>query len=142
VSSPDAAASAADADRTVLDPPPWDESKVVALQSIGVILNDFLVPKIVHLPSFAVAWETFVTQSDAHFYLMGMPLTGAAKGLRPSLVETWEKPWTKCEEMGAVVVRRASASAQHVDSPAPFTQESLVVFVGVNKCVRCIRVGR
>jgi hypothetical protein len=40
--------------------------------------------------------------------------------------------------MGAVVIRRASAAAQHVHSPAPFTQESLVVFVDVIKGVRSI----
>jgi len=62
----------------------------------------------------------------------------AEKGFRRSLVEIWEKTWAKCEEMGAVVVRRASATAQHVDSPAPFTQESLVVFVDGIKCVRSI----
>src|SRR5260221_14333229 len=62
----------------------------------------------------------------------------STEGLRPSLVEIWEKTWAKCEELGAVVVRRASAAAQHVGSPAPFTQESLVVFVDVIKYVRGI----
>ena len=47
----------------------------------------------------------------------GVPSTG---GLRPSLVEIWEKTWAKCEEMGAVVVKWASAVAQHVGSLAPF----------------------
>ena len=37
-----------------------------------------------------------------------------------------------------MVVRRASAAAQHVGSPAPFTQESLVMFVDVVKSVRSI----
>jgi len=53
-------------------------------------------------------------------------------------VEIWEKTWAKCEEMGAVVIRRASAAAQYVNSPAPFTQESLVTFVDVIKGVRSI----
>jgi hypothetical protein len=59
-------------------------------------------------------------------------LMAAAEALRPSLVEIWEKTRLKCEEMGAVVVRFA---AQHLYAPAPFTQESLVGFVGVIKCV-------
>jgi hypothetical protein len=50
----------------------------------------------------------------------------------------WEKTWARCEEMGAVIVRRASAAARRVESPAPFTQESLVVFVDVIKSVRGI----
>ena len=41
--------------------------------------------------------------------------------------------------MDVVVVRRASATTQHVDSPAPFTQESLVVFVDI---IKCVSIGR
>jgi C-terminal region of Mon2 protein len=61
-SSPDTPASAttvpvvADGDMPTLDSSSsWDESKVVALQSMGSILNDFLVSKIIHLPSFGAA---------------------------------------------------------------------------------------
>ncbi|KAF8656137.1 hypothetical protein AX16_002739 [Volvariella volvacea WC 439] len=39
----------------------WDESKVLALQSLGSIFYDFLAPKIVHIPSFEKAWDVFVT---------------------------------------------------------------------------------
>jgi len=60
-SSPDATASAADVDRLALDSSSWDGSKVVALEWTGAILNDTPVSKIMHLPTFAVAWETFVT---------------------------------------------------------------------------------
>jgi len=158
-SSPDSTASPADANKQALDSSSWDESKVVALQSIGAILNDFLVSKIMHLPSFAAAWETFVSHIRDAFLLDGravsapalrcleralkaaaaaVPSTDAEAGLRSSLVEIWEKTWAKCEEMGAVIVRRASAAAQHVGSPPPFTQESLVVFVDVIKSVRSI----
>ncbi|KAH9018228.1 hypothetical protein EDB83DRAFT_2528502 [Lactarius deliciosus] len=128
----------------------WDESKVVALQSIGAILNDFLLSKIIHLSSFAAAWETFVTHIRDAFLLdsravsapalrcLERALKAAAPSdaldLRQSLAEIWEKTWAKCDEMGTVVVRRATASAQH----APFTQESLVAFVDVIKCVRGI----
>ena len=139
-----------------LSPSSWDESKVVALQSIGAILSDFLVSKIIHLPSFGAVWETFVTHIRDAFLLDSRAVSAPAlrcleralraaadvpsdaEALRPSLVEIWEKTWVKCEEMGAVVVRRASVAAQHVHTPAPFTQESLVVFVDVIKCVRSI----
>jgi hypothetical protein len=53
-------------------------------------------------------------------------------------VGIWEKAWVKCEETGAAVVRHASVVAQYVHAPAPFTQESLVAFVDVIKCVRSI----
>lgn len=161
-SSPDSTiASPADANkRQDASSSSWDDSKVVALQSIGAIMNDFLVSKVMHLPSFAAAWETFVTHIRDAFLLDGRAVSAPAlrcleralkaaaaaaaanapdaEGLRPSLVEIWERTWAKCEEMGGVVVRRASAAAQHVGSPAPFTQESLVVFVDVVKSVRVI----
>ena len=136
----------------------WDESKVVALQSIGAIMSDFLMSKIIHLPSFGAVWETFVTHIRDAFLLdsravsapalrcleralkaaVTVAVPSDAEALRSSLVEIWGKTWVKCEEMGAVVVRRASVVAQHVHAPTPFTQESLVVFVDVIKCVRSI----
>jgi hypothetical protein len=140
----------------------WDESKVVALQSIGSILNDFLVSKIIHLPSFADAWETFVTHIRDAFLLDSRAVSAPAlrcleralkaaataaadpadaERLRESLAEIWEKTWTKCDEMGVVIVRRAGTVVQQepADAPyAPFTQESLVAFVDVIKCVRGI----
>jgi C-terminal region of Mon2 protein len=196
-SSPDATATnttAADKDKDNNDTPPpdsslplssesWDESKVVALQSIGAILNDFLVSKIMRLPSFAAAWDTFVTHIRDAFLLDGRAVSAPALrcleralkaasaaavslssesssededadedadvdvegSLRSCLEEIWEKTWVRCEEMGAVIVRRASAASaavalQRADLPqaAPFTQESLVVFVDVVKSVRSI----
>ena len=137
----------------------WDESKVVALQSIGAILNDFLISKIIHLPSFAAAWETFVTHIRDAFLLDSRAVSAPAlrcleralkaaaaaaatpsdaERLRQSLAEIWEKTWAKCDEMGAVIVRRANAAAHQAQAHAPFTQESLVAFVDVIKCVRGI----
>ena len=140
----------------------WDESKVVALQSIGAILNDFLISKIIHLPSFAEAWETFVTHIRDAFLLDSRAVSAPAlrcleralkaaaatasapsdaEPLRKSLAEIWEKTWVKCDEMGAVIVRRAGAAVQQAPAQAPyapFTQESLVAFVDVIKCVRGI----
>ncbi|KAI9452204.1 hypothetical protein F5148DRAFT_1237059 [Russula earlei] len=137
----------------------WDESKVVALQSIGAILNDFLMSKIIHLPSFGAAWETFVTHIRDAFLLDSRAISAPAlrcleralkataattalpakvEAFRPSLIEIWEKTWAKCDEMGTVVIRRASVAPQHVHPHAPFTQESLVIFVDVIKSVRSI----
>jgi hypothetical protein len=44
----------------VVDTSLWDDSKVIALQSIGAILSDFLVEKIMWLSWFATAWDMFV----------------------------------------------------------------------------------
>jgi hypothetical protein len=157
-SSPDTVTRNDGMDTPASDLSSWDESKVVALQSIGAIMSDFLMSKIVHLPSFGAVWETFVTHIRDAFLLDSRavsapalrcleralraaataPVPSDAEALRSSLVEIWEKTWVKCEEMGVVVVRRASVVAQHVHAPTPFTQESLVVFVDVIKCVRSI----
>jgi len=117
------------------------------------------VSKIIRLSSFGASWETFVTHIRDAFLLDSRAISAPAlryierglkaaasvaaasadvEALRPSLVEIWERTWASCEEMGAVVIRRASAAAQHVHSSAPFTQESLVVFVDVIKRVRSI----
>jgi hypothetical protein len=160
-SSPDTATHTDDMDTPASDSSSsssWDESKVVALQSIGAIMSDFLMSKIIHLPSFSAVWETFVTHIRDAFLLDSRAVSAPAlrcleralkavtttavpsdaEELRTSLVEIWEKTWVKCEEIGVVVVRRASVVAQHVNAPAPYTQESLVVFVDVIKCVRSI----
>ena len=160
-SSPDTATNTDDVDTLASDSSSsssWDESKVVALQSIGAIMSDFLMSKIIHLPSFGAVWETFVTHIRDAFLLDSRAVSAPAlrcleralkaaatvvvpsdaEALRSSLVEIWEKTWVKCEEIGVVVVRPASVVAQNVHAYAPFTQESLVVFVDVIKCVRSI----
>jgi len=113
---------------------------------------------LVHLSPFGAVWETLVTHIRDAFLLDSRAVSAPAlrcleralkaaatvavpsdaEALRSSMVEIWEKTWVKCEEIGAVVVRRASVAAQYVHAPAPFTQESLVVFVDVIKCVRSI----
>ena len=92
----------------------WDKSKVVALQLIGAILNDFLVSKIIHLPLFAKGWETFITHICNVFLLNSCAISAptlhflkhalkadAATASAPSnaeplwklLAEIWEKMW-------------------------------------------------
>jgi hypothetical protein len=94
---------------------PWDKSKVVALQPIGAIMRDFLMSKIIHLPSFG-AGETFVTHIRDVFLLVDRAISvpelrcleralraivtvtvpSDTEALRPSLVKIWEKMWVKC----------------------------------------------
>ena len=129
----------ADATPVAADASSWDDSKAVALRSIGTIVSDFLVKKIMRLSSFAAAWDTFVTHIRDGFLLDGRTVSAPAlrslrcldralkaaataataaaavddsdDGLRGSLVVIWKKMWARCEEMGAVIVRRASAAA-------------------------------
>lgn len=126
----------------------WDESKVVALQSVGSIFHDFLVSKIMRLESFPKAWDVFVMHIRDSFLLDNRIITapalrclekalkasaaGAAdEGLKMQVMEAWEKAWTVCDEMGEVVVKRASARGELAGVHKPFTQESLVAFVDV-----------
>jgi hypothetical protein len=127
----------------------WDDSKVVTLQSTSAILSDFLVEKIMRLTFFTTAWDMFVMHICNMFLLDGHAVSAPAlrclnralkataataaaavddDGLRGSLVVVWENMWAWCKEMGAVIMWRASAT-QHEESPVPFTQDKLVVFV-------------
>ena len=49
-------------------PSSWNESKVVALP-VGAIMNDFLMLKIIYLPSSGVVWKTSVTHVRDTFLL-------------------------------------------------------------------------
>ena len=127
----------------------WDDSKVVALQSTGAILSDFLMEKIMQLTSFATAWDMFVMHICNAFLLDRRAVSAPAlrclnralkattataiaavddDSLRGSLVVVWEKMWAWCEEMGTVIVWCVSA-AQCEESPVQFTQDKLVMFV-------------
>ena len=112
--------------------------KVVALHSIGAILNDFLVSKTIHLLSFAAARETFVTHIRDALLLDSRSVSAPApclperapkattaapsdaERLRQSLAEIWEKTtWAKCDDMGAVIMRRASAAVYRATGTWP-----------------------
>jgi hypothetical protein len=122
-SSPDTASHADDVDTLASDSSSsssWDESKVVTLRSIGTIMSDFLMSKIIHWPSFNTVWETFVTYIRNVFLLDSRAVSAPAlrclertlkaaatvavpsdaEALRCSLVGIWEKTWVKCKEMG------------------------------------------
>ncbi|KAL5513923.1 hypothetical protein ACEPAG_2684 [Sanghuangporus baumii] len=132
----------------------WDESKTLALQSLGLIFNDFLVIKFIHLDSFERVWDTFVTQIQTSFMFDSAPsctaslrcLEKATKAAIPSFSDTiervkvvWQRVWTACDNMGQLVLRRTRPlhNMSAVGSP-PFHQDSLLAFVDVIRATRSL----
>ncbi|KAG1868360.1 hypothetical protein DFJ58DRAFT_698074 [Suillus subalutaceus] len=135
----------------------WDESKSLALQSIGSIISEFLVIKIMHLDSFSKAWSVFVTHvhdtvsldrrnlSPPALLCLGKvvkALSGADASLQVKVSEAWECVWKACSDMGSMVLQGGSSqlspSANTTQLHRAFTQESLVALVDVIRSTRSI----
>ncbi|KAH7886558.1 hypothetical protein F5I97DRAFT_1868110 [Phlebopus sp. FC_14] len=137
----------------------WDESKSLALQSIGSIIKEFLASKIMRLSSFSDAWKVFVSHIQDTVLLDRRPLSTPAlqcldkavnslpspgAEIQAQVAEAWECVWRACNDIGTAVLQggrsqfspRADASMQH----KAFTQESLVAFIDVIRTTR--RVSR
>ncbi|TFK51181.1 hypothetical protein OE88DRAFT_1807990 [Heliocybe sulcata] len=130
----------------------WNESKVLALQSIGSIFSEFLTSKIMHLESFSKVWDVFVNHiQDAVLFddrttsapaLRCLEKAVKASGeaevdLKPKVSESWNRVWQACDEIGNAVLRRGGSLL--VESGLkPFTQESLVAFVDAIRSVRAV----
>lgn len=128
----------------------WDESKILALQQIGSIFQDFLTNKIMHLDSFKRAWEVFVERIEDSWLndnrSISAPalrcldkavkaLASAEEDIRPHASEALEVVWQACDRMGEAVVTK-SAAAEGATASKPFTQESLMTFVDVVRSTR------
>ena len=128
----------------------WDESKVLALQQIGSILQDFLTSKIMHLDSFEQAWKGFVGRIEDSWLndnrSISAPalrcldkavkaLAAADEETRPQASEALEVVWSACDRMGDAVVKQPAAPEGGAP-PKPFTQESLMTFVDVIRSTR------
>lgn len=130
----------------------WNESKILALQSIGGILNDFLASKIMQLHSFSRAWDVFlghikdswlnddrsVSATAIRCLEKAVKVCAAAdESLRPQTLEALEKTWAACDNMGSAVVTEDPSSPsttkqQDADqSVKPYTQECFVALVDV-----------
>ncbi|KAG1769044.1 hypothetical protein EV702DRAFT_707206 [Suillus placidus] len=135
----------------------WDESKSLALQSIGSIISDFLVIKIMRLDSFSKAWSVFVTHvqntvsldrrnlSPPALLCLGKvvkALSGADDSLQVKVSEAWECVWKACSDMGNMVLQggrsQLSPSTNTTQLHRAFTQESLVALVDVIQSTRSI----
>ncbi|KAG1824868.1 uncharacterized protein BJ212DRAFT_1566454 [Suillus subaureus] len=135
----------------------WDESKSLALQSIGSIISEFLVIKIMHLDSFSKAWSVFVNHvhdtvsldrrnlSPPALLCLGKvvkALSGADASLQVKVSEAWECVWKACSDMGSMVLQGGSSqlspSTNTTQHHRAFTQESLVALVDVIRSTRSI----
>ncbi|KAF8626562.1 hypothetical protein AX15_004804 [Amanita polypyramis BW_CC] len=127
----------------------WDESKVLALQSIGSILQEYLVSKIMPLESFPNAWETFVRQIQDSVLLDNRPISApalrclertikasssAGSEMRERVDGVLAHVWDAIDTLGNAVLHYAAPSETPPHSA--FTQESLVAFVDVIQCTR------
>ncbi|CAK5277941.1 unnamed protein product [Mycena citricolor] len=125
--------------------PAWDESKTLALHSIGSIFHDFLANKLVELESFVKAWDVFVGHIQDTVLFDNRSISSPAlrcleKAIKASskvsaeksdsVTEIWERAWTMAETVGGAIVRRGG------DARHSFTQESLVSFLDVIRCTR------
>jgi len=132
----------------------WNESKILALQSIGSIINHFLTSKIMHLESFTRTWDVFVNHIQESVLLddriisapalrcleKAIKATSAAdEGFKSKVTESWQRVWQACDRMGAAVMERTTETS--IDGPTPFTpftQESLVALVDVVRNTRSV----
>lgn len=133
----------------------WDESKTLALQSIGSIFSEFLKSKVIHLESFSKIWDTFVGHIQTSFNLdYGASCTASLRCLEKSIKaiegdeddlseiihDMWQRVWKACVDMGQLVRSRARPpSAKPIDESlksVPFDQDSLLALVDVLKATR------
>ncbi|KAJ7242359.1 hypothetical protein B0H12DRAFT_1132442 [Mycena haematopus] len=121
----------------------WDESKTLALQSIGSIFHDFLSSKIIHLDSFVDAWDVFVNHIQDTILLDNRLISppalrslekavkassGASTDVKSKITEIWERVWKMVDRVGDAIVRRGNSTAHNTtvsESPhKSFTQEA------------------
>ncbi|KAG6906753.1 hypothetical protein DXG01_012283, partial [Tephrocybe rancida] len=132
---------------------PWDESKILALHSIGSIFHDFLTPKIMQLDSFSKAWDVFVNHIQDSVLLDSRAISAPALrclekavkvsptlDLPPIVSEVLLRVWQMIDVLGGAVIQRSGSqtptSSNETWHDRPFTQESLVAFVDVIQTTR------
>ncbi|EIW78018.1 hypothetical protein CONPUDRAFT_146079 [Coniophora puteana RWD-64-598 SS2] len=144
----------------------WDDSKALALQSIGAIMAEFLPAHLVRLGSFARAWQVFVRHVQDTVLLDRRSLSApallcleqAVKALpRPSqsssgsegypeetrkkVADAWLQAWEACDTVGGAVLqggKMRSANAPLEEVLQAFSQESLVALVEVIRSTRVV----
>ncbi|PVG01204.1 hypothetical protein CPB86DRAFT_805390 [Serendipita vermifera] len=127
----------------------WDESKILAWQSIGSLSNDFLMSKLIQLEDFEKVWDAFVERvQDSVIQDTKTIGTVALRSVEKSLKafkepagvnkliaeQSCERVWETWEKIGQTI----SHSREGLSSCLYYTQESLVAFVDVVKILRVL----
>ncbi|KAG1789692.1 uncharacterized protein HD556DRAFT_1433599 [Suillus plorans] len=110
----------------------WDESESLALQSIGSIISDFLVAKIMHLESFSKAWSVFVTHVHDTVSLDRRNLSPPALLCLGKVVKALSGADVSLQakvDIGSMLSPSTNTTQHH----RAFTQESLVALVDTKK---------
>ncbi|KAG6888448.1 hypothetical protein C0992_008477 [Termitomyces sp. T32_za158] len=132
---------------------PWDESKVLALNSVGSIFYDFLTSKIMQLDSFPKTWDVFVQHIQDAVLLDNRPISAPALrclekaikvapavNLPPIVSEVLLRVWQTVDVLGGAVTRHSGSQSPVSTTDArfqrPFTQESLLSLVDVIQTLR------
>ena len=129
----------------------WDESKILALASIGSIFSDFLVSKIILLDSYPKAWDVFVRHVEETVLLdnrvitphvlrcleRGVKALALAEGvLKMRVMESLERVWQAIDSLG-----KSTLDDHAAEQNLPLTQEALIAYVDVIQCVRSTSKG-
>jgi hypothetical protein len=127
----------------------WDESKILAWQSIGSLSNDFLMSKLIQLEDFEKVWDAFVERVQDNVIhdtksIGTVALRSVEKALKafkePAGVNkliaerSCERVWETWEKVGHTI----SHSGDRISPSLYYSQESLVAFVDVVKVLRVL----
>lgn len=126
----------------------WDESKILALASVGSIFSDFLVSKIMLLDSYPKIWDVFLGHVEETVLLDNRVITphvlrclergvkafaGAEGVLKVQVMESLERAWQAIDSLGKATL---DDYASEIIPSQPLTQETLIAFVDLIQSVR------
>ncbi|KZV66097.1 hypothetical protein PENSPDRAFT_689284 [Peniophora sp. CONT] len=127
----------------------WAESKVVALQSLGGIVAEFLKDKLLKLPDFEGAWAKFVGAARDAFIHDASPVPAPALRCLEKALRAATAAVTDADEEGRKRIEGAAEEAwKAVDamgapltdtSGSPLTQEALVALVALVDVISATR---
>lgn len=135
----------------------WDESKILALTSIGFLFSDFLVSNVIPLESYPKAWDTFVQHIEETVLVDNRVISPPAlrclekavsalistEGvLRVQVLQSLERVWQAIDLLGKSATKRFASPEDMNSSPfQPLTQEGLVAYVEAIQSVRNAQKG-
>ncbi|KAF5350099.1 hypothetical protein D9756_009239 [Leucocoprinus leucothites] len=104
----------------------WDDSKILALNSLGSIFQDFLAPAIIKLESFVGAWDVFVRHVQNVVLYDNRPVSAPAlrsleKGTKAAMMcegeaekakvgEMLDRTWEVIDVVGDAVMKKPTSS--------------------------------